>query len=143
MGPSQRLLQDDFHHGTDRLGLTKWFLHHQPRILLGPINDGRSNEISRSIRIFASDSHIPVFLIDLAEKAFDALILHRVLDRPQEDTFFVSLAKFQGLGVLHHRVTELLEDFFVHKDAFDGQAYLVRVSYLSRMGLEVEEAHLA
>ncbi len=104
--------------------LTKRLLHHNSAVILGAIDNRGRDEVSWSFGILPSHRDIVLLSLDIAEEGLDPLVLHGVLDRPEEDILFVPLAHLQSLGVRDHGIPEWLEDLLVHNDAFEGEADL-------------------
>jgi hypothetical protein len=104
--------------------LTERLLHNNLRIFLWAIDNSGRDEISFSLRVLATNRHVPVLLVDVAEEAFYALILHRILNGTEVNTFFMSFAKLEAGGVLDQCVAERLDDLLVDENTFDGKAEL-------------------
>lgn len=54
---------------------TKWLFNHDPGIVLGPVDNRRSDEVSWPARILAPDSYLLILLFDLCKEALNSFIL--------------------------------------------------------------------
>ncbi len=110
--------------GSSKGELTEWLLHNDLRIFLWPVDDGRRNEIAITVGVLATNCHIQLLLFNVAEEAFDPLILHRILNGTEVNAFFMPFAEFEAGGVLGNCIAEWLDDLLVDEDTLDGKAEL-------------------
>lgn len=107
---------------------TEWLFCDNAGVLLRVVDDGGGDEVAGLAGVvLAADSDVPLFLLNVVEECLDLLKLHAVLDGAEEDTLFVALASFEGLGKLDGCFLELGVDVLVHVDALDREANLARV----------------
>jgi len=106
----------------------EWLLHDDTGIIWRVIDDGRSDEIAFAWgNVWLACNEFIALALAIFKESLDLLILHRVLDRTEHDTFLVRAADLEILGELCHSLNKFGVDRFVDVHTLSGNADLARV----------------
>src|SRR5271170_1932238 len=100
--------------------------------------------LTGAIIVRPSNGNLVLFLLNIREEALDPLVLHRVLDRSEEDILLVAFTYLECLGEVDHCVAELRVDGFLDEDTFDSHADLtgVQKGECSNLGSHFFDVHV-
>ena len=112
--------------GTDRR--TERLLGDDARVVGRVVDDSRLDEVAVALLdLLGADGELVAVLLAVLEELLHFLVLHLVLDGPDQDAVLVARADFDAFGEGDHGFQEGLVDVLVHVDALGGDANLTRI----------------
>ncbi len=107
---------------------TKRLLGDDARVVGRVVDDRRLDEVAGTLfDLLGADGELVTVLLAVLEELLYLLVLHFVLDGPDQDTGLVARADLDALGEGDHGFQEGLVDVLVDVDALGGDADLARV----------------